>query len=133
PLPPHVPLNIRDAIMDPDVHVIRFIGQDGATVASLIHFGCHPECLMKDHLITSDFVGYARSRVEAAAGGVAVFFNGALGGMVTADVKERTFAEAERVGQGVGDAALAAVAVEKPVAGGELAVHRKTVRIPGSN
>jgi hypothetical protein len=71
--------------------------------------------------------------VEANGGGTAVFFNGALGGMVTPDIKTHTFDDVERVGRGVGTAAVAAIRAAQPVAGEQLGVRRRRFRIPGEN
>ncbi|MBS7641781.1 hypothetical protein KEJ40_01260 [Candidatus Bathyarchaeota archaeon] len=40
---------------------------------------------------------YLRSSIEDAIGGVTVFVNGPLGGMLTPDVEARSFYEAERI------------------------------------
>jgi hypothetical protein len=84
-------------------------------------------------LITADYPGYTLKKVEAAVGGTALFFNGALGGMVTPEIKEHSFAETGRVGAGVGAAALEAIRGAQPVEGSELGVRRREFNIRGEN
>ena len=52
--------------------------------------------------ITSDFPAWTRSQLEADLGGVGIFVSGALGGLMTPDVDEHSYAEAERLGRQVG-------------------------------
>jgi hypothetical protein len=135
PIPPGIAKNSREPILDPDVHVLQFVADDGKPLGSLVHFGCHPEVMFgENHQITADYPGEALKVVEAETGATAVFFNGALGGMVTPDIRgERSFAEVKRVGEGVGAAALAAIRAARPVAGDALRVRRKSFRIPCEN
>ena len=52
-------------------------------LGTLVNFGSHPESLGSNNtLITSDFPHYARERLEAEFGGVAVWVSGALGVLV---------------------------------------------------
>src|SRR6185369_15571851 len=65
---------------DQELRALRFIGADGATIATLINWSTHPESLESDNtLVSSDFPHYARARVEAQLGGTAVYFTGDLG------------------------------------------------------
>jgi hypothetical protein len=87
-------------VIDNELRVIRFVATDDhATVATLINFTSHPEFGGDDNLLTSaDYVHTLREGVEkgldvksaagkslmkrAGIGGVAIFFNGPLGGQV---------------------------------------------------
>ncbi len=65
---------------DQELRALQFIGTDGATVATLINWSTHPESLEDDNtLVSSDFVHYIRTRVEADLGGTAVYVSGDLG------------------------------------------------------
>lgn len=65
---------------DDELRALQFIGDDGATVATLINWSTHPESLESDNvMVTSDFPNYIRQRVEAELGGTAVYFTGDLG------------------------------------------------------
>src|SRR6185369_6690978 len=65
---------------DQELRALRFVGDDGATVATLINWSTHPESLEDQNtLVSSDFVHYIRARVERDLGGTAVYFTGDLG------------------------------------------------------
>jgi hypothetical protein len=58
----------------------------GQPIGTLVNYAIHPEVLGSDRgILSPDLVGPLYDRIEQAAGGVAVFMNGAQGGMVTAD------------------------------------------------
>lgn len=110
-------------------------------IASLVNFACHPETLWSNNrLITADFAGYLCNIMEKRLGGVALYFNGALGGMVTVNVKLdekgrqlHTFQEAERIGAHLAMIALGTIedAEVNPVY--RIQTHRKEVAIPAKN
>jgi hypothetical protein len=123
--PPQTSWNANDeGLIDRRVGVIQCLTPDGNTLATLVNWACHPETLWSDNkLLTSDFAGYLRDRVEAELGGTCVFVSGALGGMITVDNRDaegqdqHTFAEAQRIGEAVALAAVQAVAsgVRRPL------------------
>jgi Neutral/alkaline non-lysosomal ceramidase, N-terminal len=127
--------NIREpAIQDKTLTAIQLLGDDGKTIATLVNYAAHPEVMMdQNHLVTADFCGYTLKQVEASLGGVGIYLNGALGGMVTPDVRERTFDEAKRVGDGVAAAALQALDGRPAAPGKRLALRSRTVSIPLEN
>lgn len=105
--------NRRDpAVIDRTVTALALDGLDGAPIATLVHFACHPETLgHRNHLISADFPGWLYESVEAARpGSVTVFLNGPLGGMVTTDEVAPTFEDAARIGRALGALALDALA-----------------------
>lgn len=124
--------NSREPIQDKELTALRFLDRAGKTVGTIIHYGGHPE-VNKGKALTSDFVHYVREAVEKRFGGVALFLNGALGGMVTPEVKEHSLEEMKRVGDGVGEAAVAAIAGAKPVPVARIAVSRRDVNLPLEN
>lgn len=87
-------------VIDNELRVIRFLRRsDDSTVATLINFASHPEFAgSKNQLTSSDYVHTLREGIEKGfevkdaagkvlmqrdgVGGVALFFNGALGGQV---------------------------------------------------
>jgi len=131
--PPGIVRNIREPeILDPELGAIGIynLGERMKPYAVLINFAMHPETLWDDNLqITSDWPGYMRDMVKRETGCEhALFFNGALGAMVTVDNRLddegediTTFEEAERVGNEVARYALAALK------GGEWANDPKVV------
>lgn len=99
----------EENLLDPSVTVLFVEDDKGKPIATLINYACHPEVLWSDNkLITSDYVHYLREFYEKRMGGIAVFLNGALGGMVTPRVKEHTFEEARRIGESIGRKAIEA-------------------------
>ena len=68
----HPPSEVYDQTLD----VIRATGQNGNTMAVAFFHGCHPIAKGDSLLISPDYPGYARETVEAAVGGVALFFQG---------------------------------------------------------
>jgi len=86
-------------LVDRYLSTVRFCDEIGCTVATVVNFACHPEVLVNENkLVSSDYVHYLRLRLEDEIGGITVFLNGPLGGMLTPEVKARSFEEAERVG-----------------------------------
>jgi hypothetical protein len=66
--------------------VLQVRGLDGKPIGTLVNYAIHPEVLGSDRgILSPDLVGPLYDRIEKAAGGIAVFMNGAQGGMVTAD------------------------------------------------
>jgi hypothetical protein len=83
-------------VYDPGLRMMQAIdAKDGHTLGTLIQWSNHPETLWGSNLeITSDFPHYVReavengvyngdSLVEQGVGGVAVYVNGAIGGLMT--------------------------------------------------
>lgn len=102
-------------ILDTELLAMQVANRDGKTIATLINFACHPEVL-NNRTMTSDFPHWLRLRVEEKLGGVAIYMNGALGGMVTALIqneekypKGEAWPEAERIGNTLADATLASL------------------------
>lgn len=102
-------------IFEDDLSVIGIEdAQDGAPIATVVNWACHPETLGSGNtLITSDFPNYLREEVEREAGGVCVFLSGALGGMMTPEPPAglEGFEAARHVGETVGKAAVKAMSV----------------------
>jgi len=124
--------NSREPIQDKDLTSVRVTAADERTIGTVIHYGGHPE-VGKSKALTSDFVGYARDAVERRFGGVAIYVNGALGGMVTPKVSGHTLEEMERVGVGVGRSAVAATEAARPVAEAPIRILRREVKLPLEN
>ncbi len=81
----------RHGYNDKTMGVMRVDGVDGRPIACLTNFACHPEILWEDNTkISPDFVHHLHKRVEEETGAVSLFFNGALGGMVTGNLDDDT-------------------------------------------
>jgi hypothetical protein len=97
-------------VVDDELMAAQFVGQDGKPLASLFDFPCHPEVLWEHNPhITADYPGVLRREVEAASGAPCLFFAGALGGMMTPDVRDHSFEEAEHMGKTLAMAGLEAL------------------------
>ncbi len=109
----HVPGLVKNArdpgIVDDELTLAQFLS-DGRPLASLFNFPCHPEVLWeKNTHITADYPGYLRAEVEKQIGAPCIFFSGALGGMMTPDVKDHSFEEAELMGKRLAEVGLEAL------------------------
>lgn len=129
---------------DPTVDVLRFDAGDRC-LGLLVSYACHPVVLGADNLlITRDYPGYVVDALEAAyPGAVALFATGCAGQLNTghrahdswsrAAAPRRTFAEAERVGGLIADAAIGAArqaGAGPPLPPGPLRVASERVRVP---
>jgi hypothetical protein len=73
-------------LYDRRMSVIQAVSPQGKTIATLVNYAVHPEVLGNDvGILSPDLVGPLCEKIEATAGGTAVFMNSAQGGMVTAD------------------------------------------------
>jgi len=134
-------------LYDRRMSVIQALGADGKAVATLVNYATHPEVLGPDvRLLSPDLVGPLCERVEQQAGGIALFVNGAQGGMITADNRrlneplpnpartvwrdERTWDECLRIGYLMADEALRIVKDAPPQADPALSCHSTNVRFP---
>ena len=77
--------DLRDPwVRDMLVSSMRLERAGGDAIATVVNWSAHPESLAdKNSLVSSDFPGYTRRRVEDAGGGVGVYWSGAVGGMMT--------------------------------------------------
>jgi len=100
--------NARDPyILDEELTLLQFFGQDQQVLASVFNYPCHPEVLWEyNPHITSDYPGVLRRLVEQRTGGPCLFFAGALGGMMTPDVHDHSFEECQQVGLTLAEAGL---------------------------
>lgn len=113
------------ALYDPRCGVIQAIGtagkNQGKVIATLVNYAVHPEVIGSGRGITSpDLCGPLYDRIESKVGGIAIFMNGAQGGMVTADNrmsdgKEASdYEECTRIGNLLADQALEIISTAKP-------------------
>lgn len=132
------PEHVRE-VLDTELGAMQVVGADGKTIATLINFACHPETL-NNHQITSDFPHWLRLRVEERLGGVALYMNGAQGGMVTADIlnedkypRGEAWPEAERIGNTLGEKTLTALEKAETVPDPAMTFQQRTFRVPLEN
>ncbi len=151
----------RDPIvMDAGLRMIQAIdAETNATLGTLVAWANHPETMWSDNLyISSDFPHYLRESIEKGVydgdelvqpgvGGVAVYINGAIGGLMTTRASmplddpflDTTYTEAsfdKLKAQGARLAMLALTAMENPdtvLQHANLSVRAKTLILPLEN
>lgn len=136
-----------EAAVDPPVQAVQFLaepgsGREGAVVATLLTYPCHPVVLDATNLLLSaDYVHPLRARIESEhPGSVALFATGCAGDLNTGHRAEhsfslqgstaRSFDEAERVGTRIAEAALAGRPVPGGSSGSEVALISSAVTLP---
>ena len=119
---------------------------DGKPIGTLVNYAIHPEVLGSGVGICSpDAIGPMCERIEKETGGVAVFMNGAQGGMVTADNRNlgdpkdpqrgywndlRTWDECLRIGNLMAAEALRLIDPVQPRKDPAVHVAAQSVRFP---
>ncbi|MBM4389334.1 MAG: hypothetical protein FJ088_16485 [Deltaproteobacteria bacterium] len=108
-------------------------------LATLLNFAAHPETLWgENHYISADYPGAFRNRVVELGGGVPLFFSGALGGMVTANVNPKGSQEERRqyvkfMGHTLAETAVSALESAEKIAEPVIAFRKKPVYFPMKN
>ncbi|WP_202911983.1 hypothetical protein [Arenibacter aquaticus] len=111
-------------LYDPRCGVIQAISSQGKNkgqpIVTLVNYAIHPEVIGNEQEILSpDLIGPLYDRIEARTGGMALFMNGAQGGMVTADNRldnnkeANDWEECQRIGNLLADEALKIVSEAK--------------------
>ena len=104
-------------LYDPRCGVIQAIAAAGANkgkpIVTLVNYAIHPEVIGSNRgILSPDLCGPLYDKIESKTGGMAIFMNGAQGGMVTADVRREggteanTWEECIRIGELLGEEAL---------------------------
>jgi hypothetical protein len=76
-------------LYDRRMSVIQAVNPRGTPIATLVNYAVHPEVLGNGlGIVSPDLVGPLCETLESKVGGVAVFMNGAQGGMITADNRD---------------------------------------------
>lgn len=136
-------------VIDATALLMKVDAQDGhETIATLLDFPSHPESLGRDNtLISSDYPWSARRRLEREFGGVALFFSGDIGGLLTPlggtmidpetgeQLVSKTPRATEAYGEEVARQVVAAWRTAHPAApsGAVLVVRSRAVRVPLKN
>jgi len=133
-------------LYDRRMGVIQAVGTDGATIATLVNYAIHPEVIGAGRgILSPDCIGPLVDGVEARVGGVALFINGAQGGMVTADNRDLdapsdpvrgywkdvgTWEECQRIGGTMAEEALRIVADAEADPSPAVSLHHRDVVFP---
>jgi hypothetical protein len=133
-------------LYDRRMSVIQAVSPKGKTIATLVNYAIHPEVLGNEAgILSPDLIGPLCEKIEARAGGAAIFMNGAQGGMVTADNRNldqprdalraywhdaRTWEECVRIGQLMADEALRIVQAAREQKDPKLFCDSISIRFP---
>jgi hypothetical protein len=133
-------------LYDPRMSVIQAVAPDGKTIGTLVNYAIHPEVLGNGRgLVSPDLVGPLCDKLEADQGGMAMFINGAQGGMITADNRileepadplkakwhdARTWEECVRIGHLMASEAQRIVKDAEPQTDPALACYARQVKFP---
>ncbi len=150
----------KPIVLDPGMRFIQAIDtENDSTLGVVVTWGNHPETLWADNLlISSDFPHYVRKFIEKGVynngelvmpgvGGTAVYFSGAVGGLMTTrgsmaikspfsdkDYTEPNFDKLKAQGQTLAMLALQALAnPDSIVEKSQIAIRAKTIELPLAN
>lgn len=75
------------AYYDNTFTIMKIEKADTTPVACISNIACHPESLADcNREISPDFLGFMHETIEQDTGALSIFFNGAPGAMVTANI-----------------------------------------------
>lgn len=95
---------------DDTVAVARITTSDGAILATVVNYACHPTTLSwQNQAISPDYVGAMRALVEAETGQPCLFFQGASGDLAPREQYTGDLSVADRHGLSLGHSVLAAL------------------------
>lgn len=133
-------------VIDDMLLALRFVGEGGGTLGTLVEWSSHPEALAgKNTLVSADYPHYLRARIEQRLGGSCVFVVGAIGGLMTPiglklratdghAIPAESFELAQAAGERAAEAALTALRqAPHDSASGVLDYRSQTVFVPLEN
>jgi neutral ceramidase len=107
-----------EGVVDRSVQVINVLATNNSRLATVVNFACHGTVLGPDNLLLSaDWIGAMRSKVEAELGGMALFLQGATANL-NPDMywdDKRAFDMVAEQGNRVAQSVLAAVKNESKI------------------
>ncbi|MCA9438512.1 MAG: hypothetical protein KC978_22200, partial [Candidatus Omnitrophica bacterium] len=126
------------ALFDPRCGVLQAIGEDGDPICTLVNYAIHPEVLgPRRGILSPDICGPFYDRIESQGGGMALFMNGAQGGMVTADNRDPdsdgeiyTWEECIRIGELLANEALRIITDARVEENPNLQIFSREVAFP---
>ena len=131
---------------DSNLIVLALDASDGKPIATVVNWANHPETLgSRNTEITADYPHYLCTQLEQLRGGMAVLWNGAVGGMQSPlgskvkdpdtgeEVADRTFRKAQVIGNRVAVLAAGGAKSAKPVTVDRIVYRETRVHIPMTN
>lgn len=71
-----------DGVVDRSLQMVSVLQEDGQRLATLVNYACHGTVLGPDNLLVSaDWIGAMRQKVEAELGGLVLYLQGATGNL----------------------------------------------------
>ena len=127
--------NVREPdLIDRELGVIKVDRTNGETIATMVNFTAHPEIMWSDSLLlTAEYPGVVYRECDEKIGGITLFINGALGGMITTNNQFNTFEEVERIGGIVAQKAVEAAELAEKQVNPKIQHSFKTLEIPLEN
>ncbi|HLY18580.1 MAG TPA: hypothetical protein VKR61_15215, partial [Bryobacteraceae bacterium] len=138
--------NRPPVVHDPDLIILSLTGKSGKRIATAVNWANHPETLgSRNTQISADYPGFFYKRLESKLGGMAVLWNGAVGGMQSplgAKIKdpatgsvaaENSFRKTEVLGQRIADLSADAARTAKPVRIDRVTFAERIINIPVTN
>jgi len=131
----------REGYQDNMMTVLQVRDMQQNAVATVINWACHAEFLgQNNEYLSPDFPGYLYPEVEKREGGVAIFLNGAVGGIIVPALPRRTEANvrvrdqgARRAGKVLASYASKALQSAKKINAEKIVIERKVLRLPIEN
>ena len=148
-------------VFDPDIRVMHFTNPtNDATIGSIVGWADHPETVWSRNTeVTADFPGYLRHALEKGVhhentilepglGGIHLYVNGAVGGLMTTppsvtvhdpylrqDFKEATHEKARALGRQLASRVITAVESTNAIHGeaSSISIRAKTIEMPLKN
>ncbi|QDU78756.1 Neutral/alkaline non-lysosomal ceramidase [Polystyrenella longa] len=133
-------------LYDRRMSVIQAVDADHQPIVTLVNYALHPEVLgTGPGIVSPDCIGPMCDKIESEAGGMALFMNGAQGGMVTADNRnlqepkedgrgywqdQRTWEECLRIGHQMADESLRIIKPAKEQSNPDLYCKAEQIRFP---
>jgi hypothetical protein len=124
-------------LYDPRCGIIQALSTSGKPIVTLVNYAIHPEVIGSGRgILSPDLCGPLYDRIESKVGGMAMFVNGAQGGMVTADNRREsgkeanTWEECIRIGELLADEALRIVSTAEPQTNPTLFCTARKVTFP---
>jgi neutral ceramidase len=127
-------------VADPEVGVVRVVAagdpndpaESGRVLALLFNHTGHPNVLSGDnYLFSADYPGLAARLLEEELGGVALFFNGALGSVDVDGLRDRDWEGLDRTGRALASCVSEAAQTSAPSGSPALRVASTAYTLPG--
>jgi hypothetical protein len=143
-------------VLDDRLTILKVEDLRGRTIATVVNGSIHPETMGgRGSLLSSDFPHYLREGIEKGGftvqgrtvqgiGGIALYFNGAVGGLMTTlrtEVKDesgkilpqRSWEKMQRIGELIAGTVLEALKKQRPADLRKITVKTKTITLPLDN